>query len=288
MAFGISTHLYVADRLDRDHLVDIAAHGFEAIEVFAVRDHFDYRDRRAAIALAEWLDDTRLVLHSMHAPIAGRYVNGAWKDGLSLAAADEGRRQAAVDETLAALDVAAAVPYEVLVVHCGVPVPHAGPGENHRASLIRSLEELSPVAVRYGVRMAIEVIPNELSTPSALVDVIESDIDAAALGICMDVGHARMMGDVVDAIEACSGHIITTHLHDNRGRTDDHLVPGKGVIDWDGATLAFQKVGYDGIWMFELAVAAERKPVLEQAAKARERLESLLHIGDEMMGLDET
>ena len=288
MAFGISTHLYVADRLDRDHLVDIAAHGFEAIEVFAVRDHFDYRDRRAAIALAEWLDDTRLVLHSMHAPIAGRYVNGSWKDGLSLAAADEGRRKAAVDETLAALDVAAAVPYEVLVVHCGVPEPHAGPGENHRASLIRSLEELSPVALRYGVRMAIEVIPNELSTPSALVDVIESDIDAAALGICMDVGHARMMGDVVDAIEACSGHIITTHLHDNRGRSDDHLVPGKGVIDWDGATLAFQKVGYDGIWMFELAVAAERKPVLEQAAKARERLESLLHIGDEMMGLDET
>jgi sugar phosphate isomerase/epimerase len=288
MAFGVSTHLYVADRLERDHLVEIAAHGLEAIELFAVRDHFDYRDRRAAIALAEWLDDTRLILHSMHAPIAGSYVNGSWKDGLSLASADDGKRKAAVDETLATLDVAAAVPYKVLVVHCGVPVPYAAPGDNHRGSLIRSLEELSPVAARYGVRLAIEVIPNELSTPSALVDVIESDIDASGLGICMDVGHARMMGDVVDAIEACSGHIITTHLHDNRGRSDDHLVPGKGVIDWDAATLAFQKVGYDGIWMFELAVAAERKPVLEQAVKARERLESLLHIGDEMLGFGET
>ncbi len=58
--FGISTHLYVGDRLDRDHLVEIAAHGFDAVEVFAVKSHFDYRDRRAAIALAEWLDDTRL------------------------------------------------------------------------------------------------------------------------------------------------------------------------------------------------------------------------------------
>ena len=134
------------------------------------------------------------------------------------------------------------------------------------------------------MRLAIEVIPNELSTPSALVDVIESDIDARGLGICMDVGHARMMGDVVDAIETCSGHVITTHLHDNRGRSDDHLVPGKGVIDWEAATLAFQKVGYDGVWMFELAVAAERRPILELAAKARERLESLLHIGDEMLG----
>ena len=288
MTFGISTHLYVANRLDRDHLVEIAAHGFEAVEVFALRDHFDYRDRRAAIALAEWLEDTRLVLTSMHAPIAGRYVNGSWKDGLSLASADDGRRKAAVDEVLATLDVAAAVPYKALVVHCGVPEPYAAPGDNHRGSLVRSLEELSPVAARYGVRLAIEVIPNELSTPSALVDVIESDIDATGLGVCMDVGHARMMGDVVDAIETCSGHLVTTHLHDNRGRTDDHLVPGKGVIDWDATTLAFQKVGYDGVWMFELAVAAEPKPVLEHAAKARERFESLLHIGDEMMGLDET
>ena len=36
MSFGISTHLYVADRLDRDHLVEIAAHGFEAIEVLGL------------------------------------------------------------------------------------------------------------------------------------------------------------------------------------------------------------------------------------------------------------
>jgi sugar phosphate isomerase/epimerase len=284
--FGVSTHLYVGDRLDRDHLVEIAAHGFDAIEVFALRSHFDYRDRRAAIALAEWLDDTRLRMHSMHAPIATKYVNGKWEDGLSLASADEAKRKAAVDEAMATLDVAAAIPYAVLVQHCGVPVPYAQAGDNSRAALVRSLEELSPVAQRYGVRIAIEVIPNELSTASALVELIESEIDAS-LGICMDVGHARMMGDVVEAIETCSGHLITTHLHDNRGRTDDHLVPGKGVIDWEGTLLAFQKVGYDGAWIFELAVATERKAILEQAAKARERFESLLHIGDEMLGMDE-
>src|SRR6186997_562729 len=143
--FGISTHLYVANRLDRDHLVEIAAHGFEAVEIFAVRDHFDYRDRRAAVALAEWLDDTRLRLHSMHAPIAAAYLNGTWQDGFSLSSADDARRTAAVDETRATLDVAAVVPYAVLVVHCGVPEPYAGPGDNGRGSLIRSLEELSPV-----------------------------------------------------------------------------------------------------------------------------------------------
>ena len=287
MPFGVSTHLYVADRLERDHLVEIAAHGFDAIEIFALRDHFDYRDRRAAVALAEWLDDTRLRLHSVHAPMAGKYAAGTWQDGLTIAAADEARRKHAVAEMIAALELAAAVPYTTMVVHCGVPEPHGAAADNHRGSLVRSLEELSPVAQRFDVRLAIEVIPNALSTPSALVELIESDIDASGLGICMDVGHARLMGDVVDAIEACSGHLITTHLHDNRGRHDDHLIPGKGVIDWDAATLAFQKVGYDGAWIFELAVAADRKAILEQAAKARERLKSLLHIGDEMLGMDE-
>ena len=279
--FGVSTHLYLGDRLDRDHLVEIAAHGFDAVEVFAARDHFDYHDRRAALALAEWLDDTRLTLHSMHAPIAAAYLNGTWREGYSLAAADEPRRKLAVAETAAALNLATLVPYQVLVLHCGVPAPHGSAADNHVPSMIRSLEELSPLAASAGVRLAVEVIPNALSTASSLVDLLESEIEASGLGICMDVGHARLMGDVVEAIETCSGHLLTTHLHDNRGRTDDHLVPGQGVVDWEAALLAFQKVGYDGAWMFELAVAAERRPVLERAVKARQRFESLLSIGDE-------
>lgn len=286
--FGISTHLYVADRLERDHLVEVAAHGFDAVEVFAVRSHFDYRDRRAAVALAEWLDDTRLTLNSLHAPIAHTYLNGAWKDPLSLAAHDDARRRAAVEETLAAIEVAGTIRYSTLVLHAGIAEPHGGAADNHPGSLVKSLEELSPPAQQLGVRLAVEVIPNALSAAAGLVDLVESDLAAPGLGICMDVGHARLMGDVVDAIETCSGHLFTTHLHDNRGRSDDHLVPGKGVIDWDAALLAFQKVGYDGAWMFELQATPERKAMLELAVKARDRFEALLHIGDEMLGMDES
>ncbi len=281
--FGISTHLAIAERLDRDHLVEIAAHGFDAVEVFAVQSHFDYHDRRAMLALAEWLDDTRLRLHSFHGPIAMSFAGGAWRETLTLAATDETRRKRAVEETQAVLEVATLVPYKFLVVHAGVPSPHGVAGDNSRAAMTRSLEELDQVAGRVGVRIAVELIPNALSGPTALVDLMD-ELDLPAVGICIDVGHARLMGDVVDAIETCSGHVVTTHLHDNRGKSDDHLVPGQGVIDWDAAVLAFQKVGYDGAWIFELAHAAERRPVLERAIKARECIESLLRIGDEMLG----
>ena len=47
MHFGISTHLYHEQRLGRDHLAQVAGYGFEALEVFATRTHFDYHDPAA-------------------------------------------------------------------------------------------------------------------------------------------------------------------------------------------------------------------------------------------------
>ena len=71
------------------------------------------------------------------------------------------------------------------------------------------------------------MIPNPLSSAESLVSFIEEDLDGARVGICMDVGHAFIMGDLGDAIETCSGHLIATHLHDNNGKSDDHLAPGR-------------------------------------------------------------
>src|SRR3974390_3415068 len=96
--FGVSTHLFHGQKLSRDHLVEIAAHGFEAVEVFATRTHFDYHSDQAIADLQEWLADTRLELHSVHAPITGSYVGGKWGPALSLASADKDKRAQAVAE----------------------------------------------------------------------------------------------------------------------------------------------------------------------------------------------
>ena len=277
--FGVSTHLYHDKRLDREHLVEIAAHGFECIEVFATRTHFDYHDGAAVRALAEWLDDTRLGLHSVHAPITASLTNGEWGETFSTAAGNEERRRKTLTEAEAALAIAQTVPFKYLVVHLGVPdVQKPGQGENSREAARRSVEALHEMAERAGVQLALEVIPNALSTPEALVKLIEDDLDGLKVGICVDVGHAHIMGDLGDAIECCSGHILTTHLHDNRGKSDDHLTPGQGSIDWPATLMEFQKVGYDGVWMFEVANTGEPKTVLEKTEKARKKFESLLDI----------
>jgi sugar phosphate isomerase/epimerase len=283
LRFGISTHLFHDQRLDREHLVEIAAHGFDCIELFATKAHFDYHDAGAVRLLAEWLDDTRLTLNSMHAPICTSLANGIPVGELfSNAVPDEPRRRKALAEAQAALSLAAMVPYRYLVVHLGVPdSAEARAHDNSRDAARRSIEELHAMAEKAGVRLALEVIPNPLSSAESLVSFIEEDLEGARVSICMDVGHAFLMGDLGDAIETCSGHLIATHLHDNKGKTDDHLAPGDGAIDWPSALMSLQKVGYDGTWLFEVANTSTSREVLKRTEKARQRFEALLALSFE-------
>jgi sugar phosphate isomerase/epimerase len=279
MQFGLSTHLYHDQRLSRDHLVEIAAQGFEAVEVFATRTHFDYHDRPTVAALQEWLEETGLRLHSMHAPISPSLRDGVWGPPLSIAARDGGRRAEAVREIQTALRVAESLPVPFMVVHLGVPAAQQPSEDNARDAVLRSLEEVQAAAAPLNVRLAIEVIPNELSSAAAIVRLLEDELDLARAGICLDFGHAYLMGDVVDAIEVASGHLITTHVHDNGGRTDDHLVPYEGRIDWDPALMALLKVGYEGTLILELANTSTPRAVLDKATACRQRFERVLNPG---------
>jgi sugar phosphate isomerase/epimerase len=274
--FGVSTHLFHETRLSREHLADIAGHGFDAVEVFATRAHFDYQDARAAAQLAEWLSDLSLSFHSMHAPIVDAIRGGRWIGSYSIAAGDETRRKAAVAEIAATLEVAATAPFKYLVVHLGIPDEQAAAADdNQPGAARRSVEEIVGLASDAGVRVALEVMPNALSSAAAICHLIEEQFDGLDVGICLDYGHANLMGDLSDAIETVSGHLWTTHVHDNDGRTDDHRVPFAGRIDWDAAIMETQKIGYDGVLMFEVADTGDPIDVLKRTAKARERLEHM-------------
>lgn len=262
-------------------MLEIAAHGFEAVELFATRTHFDYHNPAAVAELQQWIAEAGLVLHSVHAPIAESFTGGRWGAPLSLASADNEARARASGEAERALYIARRIPVSVLVTHLGLPrtqprdEARVGTGDT-RAAARRSIEELQRAAAPLGVQIAVEVIPNELSRPGSLVHFVEEDLEGPNVGICLDFGHAHLDGELVDTIETVSEHLIATHVHDNRGRNDDHLLPFDGTIDWPGALTAVQKVGYDGTLMLEMAPSASPKDTLKKAKHARERIEKFL------------
>jgi sugar phosphate isomerase/epimerase len=275
MRFGVSTHLFHDQRLSRDHLAQIAAHGFESVEVFATRSHFDYHDPSAIAQLGEWLKETGLALHGIHAPIV-ESMNGGdkWGAVISNAVGDNAKRQSAVREADTALNIARQLGGEVLVVHLGTPTVQGG--ENSRTAAFRSVEDICRLAEPVGIKVALELIPNPLSDAASLVTILDRDLDFPRTGICLDFGHAFLMGDVPDAIEAVAEHLVTTHVHDNAGKKDDHLVPFEGRINWDMALMTMQKVGYDGTYLMELANTGSPAQVLQKAQLARKKFEKLM------------
>jgi sugar phosphate isomerase/epimerase len=275
--FGISTHLYHEERLQKAHLLQIAAHGFDAVEVFATRSHFDYRDPAAITSLGGWLTEANLRLHSMHAPITDVFTNGKIQRMFSTATRDREARQSTLDEIASALRVADTVPFKFLVVHLGVPAGLNPPrDDNDLDAAIRSIEEIHRLTEPLGINVALEVMGNDLSTAPRLVELLERSFDRTDLGICMDVGHAHLLGDVAEAIETTSEYLITTHIHDNRRQNDDHLVPFQGNINWGAAIMAFEKIGYDGVLMYEVRNTQSPEDVLAKAVSARKRLEDLM------------
>ena len=277
--FGISTHLYHNYRLTRDHLVEIGAFGFDRVELFATRTHFDYHNPAAVADLQQWLAEAGLELHGVHAPIGESFAGGRWGPPLTLASSDAATRAKALAEAELALQIARRLPFKVLVAHIGLPrSQHPTAADNSRDGARRSIDALVKQAEPLGVQIAIEVIPNELSRAGSLVHFVENVLEGSGIGICLDFGHAHMDGDLVEAIETVSEHLVTTHVHDNRGRSDDHLVPFDGTIDWPGALTAIQKVGYDGTFLLEIAAHGSAKDTLRKARNARGRMEKLLAV----------
>jgi sugar phosphate isomerase/epimerase len=231
MIKAMSTFAYVRERLHPGLLEGLVRAGAEAFEIFAFRGHFDYAQRRQhVLEIAQWFKSTGTKLNSVHSPIYSSYEWGRRDmEPLNIAVIDRKTRIAAMDEIKRALEVAEHIPYRFLVQHIGVGREEFD--ERKFEAAMTSIEHLRAFAKPLGVNVLLENIPNELSTPDRLVEMLHtSHFDD--VGVCFDTGHAHVMTDVPGAFAILKQHIRSTHVHDNNKDKDAHLWPGDGSIDW--------------------------------------------------------
>jgi sugar phosphate isomerase/epimerase len=234
MMKAISTYVYGKERLHPGMLDGLARGGAEAIEIFAARNHLDYANRRQHVQeIAQWFQTSGVPLHSVHAPMFSDYEWGrSGGPPVNIADPDRKRRVEAMDEIKRALEIAEQIPFRFLVQHIGVGNEEFD--ERKFEAAMTSVEHLRAFAKPLGVRILLENIPNELTTPERLVEFI-GGAHFEDVGVCFDLGHAHMLGGVEPAFEVLKDHIRSTHVHDNGGDKDAHLWPGEGSIDWPQA-----------------------------------------------------
>ena len=231
MRRGMSSLVYArTERLHPGLLDRMVAGGAEVIEIFGSRGHFNYSDRQHVRELANWFRSTGTTFHSMHAPMHGDDEFGRTGAApLNIAAVEKRDRIAAMDEIKRAIEVAEHAPFQFLVQHVGVG-GESSSGQKMEAAMT-SLEHLRAFAKPLGVQVVVENIPNDLSTPVGLVELLHT-AHFTDIGVCLDVGHAHMAPGVIHAFETLKNLIRTTHIHDNHGERDEHLWPGNGTIEW--------------------------------------------------------
>ncbi len=234
MLKAVSTYLFVKERLHPGILDGLARNHVQAIEIFAARQHLDYANRKQHVKeIAEWFRGSGIPLFSVHSPLYADYEWGrAGAPPLNVASTDRAHRVEAMDEIKRALEIAEQIPFRFLVQHLGTP--NESFSEKKFEAAMTSIEHLRAFAKPLGVRILLENIPNELSTPDKLVEMIHGahfdDVD-----VCFDFGHAHIMSSVREAFEILRNHVCSTHVHDNAKDKDAHLWPGQGTIDWKEA-----------------------------------------------------
>lgn len=272
MLKGISTHLFAAEKLSIKRLESIRDAGFDSIEIFALPPHFDYRNRQEISDLGDWLADQGSFLNSIHTPFYVEDQAHAGRLWLSLADPERMKRQLAVDEIRRCLEFTERI-------HCPLAVAHMGsPGDAHRLKYLDavywSLNLLIPFASSRGVRIVLENIPNTLSSLETMRSFLE-EANLKEIGICFDTGHSHLQGNVADEIRAGGPWILTTHLHDNGGKEDDHLLPYEGTIEWPKVLQALEGIGYKGCHLLELKAGGHPpEEVVKRALRTFEQFEA--------------
>ena len=168
--------------------------------------------------------------------------------------------------------------------------PH-DPVYDHQRAKDRNLSYLAPyieLAKKLGVGIAVENMVDlpwvercryAGRYPEDLADLVET-INDPAVGICVDTGHAHLSGvRPSDYIRAAGKHLKCTHIDDNKGDKDTHLMPFGGTVDWRDTVNALREIGYTGALSLELSSLRLPKRLGGAYAKfGYETLEQLLKL----------
>jgi sugar phosphate isomerase/epimerase len=270
----LSTYRFLNQQLNNALLGEISAAGFAAVEVFCAPHHFNYSDPQSVRELGDALREHKLALHSLHAPTE-RDLSPGRESGVPLSISDPERirRLDAVDEIKRTLEVTEKIPCKYLIQHIGHGRQTADPRKLDAA--FTSLENLAMFAKARGVTIALENTPSELGSPSVLYKFLV-DTHLHDLKLCFDIGHAHIEEGVGPSFEAMKDHLVSSHIHDNHGDKDEHLLPFDGTIDWDAALRGFVDAPQLIAMVFEIKGQGVTPPSLDQISAACDKIEEKL------------
>lgn len=250
--WGIDTWILMAFPIEKVPLM-LQEQGFESFEY--AYEHFREDDAKGTMAsrvksLSDAVSTLKIEPSQMHAPYGDLEVQ--------IASPHEAIRMKAIEKAKEWLSYASSLGVKSLVFHTGWirKGDDLSTGEQvARCSNVNKevFTQVGRLGAQTGVKVAVE---NRLeggfgSKPRDLLDITSNDPDN--LGVCLDTGHANVNGiSSGQFIRELGDRLIATHIHDNDGRSDLHLLPYMGNIDWSDFFLGIEDIAYRGALILEV------------------------------------
>jgi sugar phosphate isomerase/epimerase len=256
MQLAFSSNAYLRHSIE-ETIRRIAAIGYKGIELLADVPHAWpaglLPERVDAIRLA--LDDAGLTISNINAFMMNAiadprqpYWHPGWTDP------DPHYRAIRREHTKRALRLAAQLGAPHITTE---PGGFLAEGQTRAQASDIFYEELMPcleVAEEVSVGLLIEPEPELLIERFDQYLEFAARIDSPRLGLNFDVGHAYCVGeDPQDWIARMASHTVHYHFEDIAPtRVHQHLVPGRGAIDFAATLQAIRNTNYDGWLTVEL------------------------------------
>ena len=261
----VSTSLNVLDLAipKTEQVKRAAAAGFQSLDM----NYWDHQKEMVQIGWAEeekWAqairaaaDECGVRFTQMHGPVHGPTFTSVVL-GLTL--------DSFVELAHRSLRTAAILGVPWVVFHPGNI--SADGGESYEETLkfnAAFYDRFKPVLEETGVGIALENMiagPSRryFSDPAQLAELIDA-LDHPLIGACWDTGHGHVSSFEQGAsIRLLGSRLKATHIQDNDGVKDQHLLPYYGTINWAEVTAALKDVGYAGDFTYETHMSFRMLP----------------------------
>ena len=217
--------------------------------------------------------------------LATRGMHAAQHHGLSVTCATLGTSQVeTIEHIKRGVDFTASLGARALVLHTGRMAGRPNGDETYRdcfeaectkhgrQRVLETCAENLHIAGEHAEKCGVVIAMENLDRFEPFANIVELPqlialADSPGVGFCLDTGHAHCAGtDIVKWIDVMGDKLVTTHVHDNHGPSeevfnstgyvsptglDEHLPPGFGTTPWNEVIAGLRRSGYAHTLNFE-------------------------------------
>lgn len=251
MIFGYSTNAFVKFSIF-EAVKKIARLGFGGVEIMCDRPHLyppdfgqNELDQLKKLHAGYGLKVTNLNSFTLFA-VGDTYLP-SWIE------AESERREIRIQHTLECIRLADFFGCKNISVPPGGPL---GSISRQEATVLfhRGLERVAPLAQELAIKILVEPEPDLLIENSKQFNDFIKDVQSSTVGLNFDIGHFFCAGEnprvAFEELFQWIGHV---HLEDiASNRVHNHLIPGRGAIQFEEIFRTMSRLGYRGDISLEL------------------------------------